>query len=468
MRRLSTSHGDHLDPAINEVLSLLEKVGSEDPDPRTGRLFAYVYEAGDENLRKIALKALTQFAEKNLLDFTVFKSAVFFEREVVGFAKSLMHGDADVVGTFTFGGTESIMLAVKAARDNYKRREGAAAVPKILAPLTIHPAFLKAADYLGLKVVRLPIKDAKADVNAFAEAIDKETALIALSAPNWPFGTIDPVEEVAEIALDMNIPLHVDACLGGFILPFFEMLGETVPKFDFRVEGVTSISLDAHKYGYAPKGASIVLFRNPELKKHSMFVDVSSPGYVFVNQAVLSSRPEGPLAAAFAVIKYLGVEGYKKLAEKVLYARNSIYQGMRKLGFESIGGVESSVMALYNANIDLISFVSNMRKLGWHLSLQRGLREYAIPDNIHLVISPIHANVVNEFLNDAVKALEMKPEIDAGRIYAMVERGEFDQLVRWLQEGVIDSSIIPKILEAIPEEVAVELIKSIVVEWFKQ
>ncbi|MEM2535260.1 MAG: hypothetical protein QXD12_05580, partial [Candidatus Nezhaarchaeales archaeon] len=208
--------------------------------------------------------------------------------------------------------------------------------------------------------------------------------------------------------------------------------------------------------------------RNPELKKYSMFVDVSSPGYVFVNQAVLSSRPEGPLAAAFAVIKYLGVEGYKKLAKKVLYARNSIYQGMKKLGFESIGRVESSVMALYNANIDLISFVSNMRKLGWHLSLQRGLREYAIPDNIHLVISPIHANVVNDFLNDVVKALEMKPEIDAARVYAMVERGEFDQLVKWLQEGVIDSSIIPKILETIPEEVAVELIKSIVVEWFKQ
>jgi glutamate/tyrosine decarboxylase-like PLP-dependent enzyme len=206
------------------------------------------------------------------------------------------------------------------------------------------------------------------------------------------------VKEIAEIAVDKRVLLHVDACLGGFILPFFEMLGEPVPKFDFRVEGVTSISLDYHKYGYAPKGASVVLFRDPELKKLSMYVDVSSPGYVFVNQAVLSSRPEGPLAAAFAVMKYLGVEGYKKLAEKVLKARNAIYHGLKKLGFESVGKVESSVLALYNNDVDLIGFVSNMKKLGWYVSLQRGLKEYGIPDNVHLVISPIHADVADAFL----------------------------------------------------------------------
>jgi len=451
---------------IDEVLSLLERAELKDLDPKSGRLFAYVYETGDENIRKVAEKALLRFAEKNLLDFTVFRSAVFFEKEVVGFAKNLMHR-ADAAGTFTFGGTESIMLAVKAARDFYRKREGKAEVPEILAPISIHPAFLKAADYLGLKVVRLAVKDAKADTDEFAEAVSDKTALIALSAPNWPFGTVDPVEEIAEIAAEKNVLIHVDACLGGFILPFFEMLGENVPKYDFRVEGVTSISLDVHKYGYAPKGASVVLFRDAELKKCSMFVDVTSPGYVFVNQAVLSSRPEGPLAAAFAVIKYLGIEGYKKLASKVLSARKKIYKGLKALGFESVGRVESSVLAMSNPEVDLIGFVNNMKRLGWQLHLQKGLKKYGIPDNIHLTLSPIHDEMAEEFLEDAAKAVEMKPDVDTKQIYAMVERGEFAEIVKGIEEGRLDSSIVTILLESIPEDFAAELIKNVVMEWFR-
>ncbi len=297
--------------------------------------------------------------------------------------------------------------------------------------------------------------------------MSNRTALIALSAPNWPFGTIDPVEEIAEIAKDKGVLLHVDACLGGFVLPFFEMLGEEIPRFDFRVDGVTSISLDVHKYGYAPKGASVVLFRDAELKKCSMFVDVTSPGYVFVNQAVLSSRPEGPLAAAFAVIKYLGVGGYKELASKILSARKKIYGGLKRLGFESVGKVESSVLALTNPDLDLMGFVNNMKKLGWQLHLQKGLKEYDIPNNIHLTLSPIHDEVAEKFVEDAAKAVEMKPEVDTRQIYEMAERGEFAEIIKGIEEGKIDSSVIPMLLDSIPQEVAVELIKNIVVEWFR-
>jgi len=450
----------------DEVLALLNKIESQDLDPHTGKLFAYVYETGNEELRKLALQASQMFAEKNFLDFTVFRSAVVFEKEVVGFAKELMHGDT-AVGSFTFSGTESIMLAVKAARDYYRETKGSAETPEILAPVTIHPAFLKAADYLGLKVVRLPIKETKADVDAFAEHIGNKTALIALSAPNWPFGTIDHVKDIAEIAADKKVLVHVDACLGGFILPFFEMIGEDLPVFDFRVEGVTSISLDMHKYGYSPKGASVVLFRNPEIKKHSIYVDVSSPGYVFVNQAVLSSRPEGPLAAAFAVIKYLGKDGYKRLAEKVLSARNRIYTGLRELGFRSVGRVESSVLSLYNEEIDLIGFVNNMKKFGWQLHLQKGLEDFGIPDNIHVTISPVHDDVAEKFIEDSGRAIEMKPEVDSKQILALAEKGDFAEIIRGIEEGKIDSSVIPMLLEKIPEEVAVDLIKNIVIEWFR-
>ncbi len=451
---------------VEEVVSLLDEIAKEDIDPHTGKLFAYVYETGDENIRKVANEALLRFSEKNILDFTVFRSAMHFEREVVNFAKKLMHGD-DAVGSYTFGGTESIMLAVKAARDYYRKRKGMNAVPELLAPITIHPAFCKAADYLGLKIVRVGIgEETKVDVDALNEAISEKTAMIALSAPNWPFGTIDPIEDVAEIAVDAGIPLHVDACLGGFIMPFFEMLGENVPRFDFRVDGVTSISLDVHKYGYAPKGSSVVLFHNSELKKHSMYVDVSSPGYVFVNQAVLSSRPVGPLAAAFAVIKYLEVDGYKRLASRVLSARNRIWAGMKRLGFESVGPVESSVLSMHSG-IDLLGFVSNMRNLGWHLHLQKGLEKYGVPDNIHMTLSPIHDEVADEFLKDAERAMSMEAEVSSRYLSSLVESGNFAKIIEDLNSGKLSSSVIPMLLESIPEGVAVEMIKEIVVQWYK-
>jgi len=281
---------------MSEFLRELEKIEREDLNPYTGRLFAYVYETGDDELKKVAKEALLRFYDKNILDFTVFKSAIHFEREVVAFCKKLVNAEEKSTGTFTFGGTESIFLAVKSARDYYKSK-GKEGVPELIAPITIHPSFYKACHYLGLKVRKVRItEEKKADVDALNEAINDKTSLIALSAPNWPYGTIDPIKEVAEIAQDGKILLHVDACLGGFILPFFEKIGENLTQFDFRVDGVTSISMDVHKYGYAPKGASVVLFRNSELKKHSMYVDVSSPGYIFVNAAVLSSRSVGPLS----------------------------------------------------------------------------------------------------------------------------------------------------------------------------
>jgi len=452
---------------VKDIKELLKKIEKEDISPYSGRLFAYVYETGDESIKKIARDALIQFSEKNALDFTVFRSAIHFEKEIVGFAKTLMHGDDNVTGSCTFGGTESIFLAVKSARDVFYKKEGRNLLPEIIVPVTIHPSFYKAADYMGLKIKKVPIdKNRKADVEAIKNAVSNKTALIALSAPNWPYGTIDPIKEVAEIALNKNIPLHVDACLGGFILPYFEKLGEEVALFDFRVEGVTSISLDVHKYGYAPKGSSVVLFKTTEFKKHSIYVDVSSPGYVFVNQAVLSSRSIGPLASAYAVIKYLGNEGYQKFAQKILSARNKIYNGLRKLGFETVAPVESSVLSLYNENIDLLKFVVSMREKGWHVPLQRGLKEFGIPLNIHLTISPIHDSVADEFINDSAQAITSPAMVDMG-VFESIKTGNFQKILEDLNAGKVDSAVIPLILDYIPEEIAVELVKEIVIQWFK-
>lgn len=440
----------------SEIIELLEK--AEKLDVLTsGKFFAYIYETGDEKLKEIALKALLQFYNKNMLDFTVYRSAVYFEREVVNFCKRLMNAE-NAFGTFTFGGTESIMLAVLAARNYFLKRKGKGVVPELAVPFTIHPSFIKAAHCLGLKVKIFDIDEKlKADVEGLKSSISENTALIALSAPNWPYGTIDPIREIAEIAKEKEILLHVDACLGGFILPFFERLGEKVETFDFRVEGVTSISIDVHKYGYSPKGASVILFRDVELKKESIFVNTSNPGYVFINTAVLSSRSVGPLASAFAVIKYLGEDGYLGLSKDVLDARNELLNGMKRLGFKSVGPVESSILSLFNDDADLISFVSRMRELGWHFHLQRRVEKYRIPLNIHFTISPIHKRTVVEFLKDAESALERREERKEIKV---------DEILESIKSGRFDSSLAPILTEMFEEESVNELAKEIVIDLF--
>lgn len=438
---------------IDKILSDAEKLDALSP----GRFFAYVYETGDERLEKIAIKALERFYNKNMLDFTVYKSAIFFEKGVVEFCKNLLNGK-DAFGTFTFGGTESIILAVLSARNNFWKRKGKNKIPELVVPFTIHPSFFKAAHYLGLKVKVFDVdENLKADEESLKSMISDRTALIALSAPNWPFGTIDPIKDISEIALDKKILLHVDACLGGFILPFFEKIGEKVEPFDFRVDGVTSISVDVHKYGYAPKGASVVLFKSDELKKDSIFVNTTNPGYIFINTAVLSSRSIGPLASAFAVINYLGEKGYMKLAEDVLFARDKIYLGMKELGFKSVAPIESSILSLYSNEADIISFVSAMREMGWYFHLQRSLEKYNIPTNIHLTISPIHRKTAEEFLSDARKALETEKKIK-------IDETLIGKVIEEVKSGKIDSSLAPLLVGLFEPEVVDEIIKNLVIE----
>ncbi|HLI45874.1 MAG TPA: aspartate aminotransferase family protein [Geobacterales bacterium] len=425
-----------------------------------GKLFAYIYETGDEELKKIAFNALIRFYDKNMLDFSVYRSSIFFEKELIKFCNELMHGPKQC-GTFTYGGTESIMLAVLAGRNRFIKRKGKDKAPELLLPFTIHPAFLKAAHYLGLKVKIFGIdKEMRANIEEMKELLNEDTALIALSAPNWPYGTIDPIREAAEIANEKGILLHVDACVGGFILPFFEKLGLNNKIFDFRIDGVTSISLDVHKYGYAPKGASVLLFREEELKKESIFVNVSNPGYIFINSAVLSSRSVGPLAAAYATIKYLGEKGYTEFAKQVAYARDKIYHGMRKLNFKEVAPIESPILSLYSEDIDLAAFMLAMRKLGWHFHLQRAIKKFNIPTNLHMTISPVHSKTCDEFLIDAKKALEMKKEFDLKKI-------DMEQLIGYIKEGKIDSSIAPLLIDAFDEETAIDIVKNLVIDWYR-
>ena len=439
-----------------------------DADPASGRLFSYVYETGDPGVRLVARRAFEEFLDTNALDPTVFRSALLLEREVVAFSKGLVHAGEDVVGTVTYGGSESIMLAVRAARGLYRRRHGAHRAPRLVAPVTVHPSVKKAADYLGLRVTLTPVdpETKKADVEALKAELGDDVALAVLSAPNYPYGTVDPVREVAEAASDKGIPVHVDACIGGFILPFMERLGHGVEPFDFRVEGVTTLSMDVHKYGYSPKGASVILFRGAEAKKESLYIDLSWPGYPFINTTVLSSRSVAPLAAAWAVIRYLGVEGYTEKAAQALRARDEILRGLRGLGFRPVAPVEATILSLtLEPEDDLFRFYANMARRGWVMGLQPRVEGLA-PFNVHLTVTPVHAGVARDFVEDAGRALgePMPPELARAR--ELLERNPL-ALAGMIGRTPFDSVVIAWLLSVLPPEAAWEAARELVVEVYR-
>ncbi len=450
--------------AGDSILAELSLLSQGDPDPSTGRLFTYIYEAGDDGLRRLAEEAYRMLLHTNMLDPTVFKSALALERELVGYALRLAGGVDEAVGTATYGGTESIALALLAAREEYYSRHGRSApAPKVVAPVTVHPSVGKAAWLLGMRLARVPVEPGsmKARLEAVAEAIDGSTILLVASAPNFPYGTIDPVRDMAELASDRGILLHVDACIGGFILPHMEALGEPVEPWGFQVEGVTSISMDMHKYGYTPKGVSFILFRESRLKEHTIYVDLSWPGYPFINTTLLSSRSAAPLAAAWAVYKYLGDEGYRRLAGMVLDARSRILGGLAGLGFRSIAPVESPLLALtLPSQEDLLAYYAGITARGWVLGLQTPVKGLA-PYNIHLTLSPVHQRVAEDFIEDSRAAIEEGRMILA-RLEEELASGDVLQLVT---SG--GSLAIARLLETLDPGEAEALARSLVVEVYR-
>ena len=441
----------------------------DDIDPSSGRLFTYIYETSINELKDLALKAYSMFVETNALDPTVFKSAFFFEKELVKRALSLTHAPEDSVGTVTYGGTESIMLSVKAARYRFRRKFGSNTIPRVLVPVTGHPSIRKAAHYLGLRLEYLDVdvEDKKLDVDDLLEKLDKDVALVVVSAPNFPYGTIDPVKDAAEIAKEKDVPVHVDACVGGYFLPYMERLGYNVPMFDFRVDGVESISMDLHKYGYAPKGASIILFRSPDYKEGTVFADLKWPGYPLINTTVLSSRSIAPLAAAWATQTYLGDEGYLQLTRITLEARDKILEGLRKLGFRSLAPIESPLLSLaLDSEDETFKYYAWMSLKGWIIGLQPRVKGLA-PYNIHLTVMPIHKKVYPEFLTDSKNAVDSPPPRELVEILDLIENDPM-AAARKIGETPLDGILIAKVLDSIPREYAEDLARMLAVEVYKR
>ncbi len=429
-----------------EVLNKLREYAKEDFEPKSGKLFTIAFEHGKEELREVIFEAWKMFADKNILDFTEFPSAIRLEKDIVDIAISLMRGDGEVVGTYTFGGTESVFLAVKAARDRFILKRGSITIPEIVMPVTGHPCYDKAAEYLGMRVKRVGVDTTtyKADPDAINEAITEDTAMIVGSAPNWPFGTVDPIKEMADIARSKNLWFHVDACVGGFVLPFMKKLGENLPDFDFTVEGVTSISLDPHKYAYSAIGASVILFRKKFYKMFSQYANLRWPGYPIVNPAVLSSRSGGPLAAAWAALHYLGEEGYLDLTRRIIKARDRIVSGLRELGFSLMG--EPTVLAAFTSQeVNLFRLCDEMMKRGWIFLPQKGIPEMRIPPSIHLTFTPVHEKFADEVLKDLKECKEGVSKVPTTETERFVEA--FGLLASMLTPHEMDLASLGKMLE---------------------
>ena len=388
-----------------ELVARMEQYRGADGDAAGSRLFSLVYGTRPD-VMEVAKDAYLRFFSENALNPMTFPSLRKFESEVLAMTQDLFHAPEGAAGTMSSGGTESLLLAVKTARDWARAERPDVKEPEILLPVTAHPALHKAAHMVGVKPVVVPMRaDFTADVDAAKALFSDRTILVVASAPQYPHGVMDPVSELAALASSRGVLCHVDACIGGFLLPWVEKLGHEVPPWDFRVPGVTSISADLHKYGYAAKGASTILYRTHALRRHQYFVHADWPGGLFGSPSVLGTRPGGAIAAAWAVMTYLGEEGYLDLARRAMSATGKIMRGVAETpGLEILGKPVMACIAIGSdpkaapgatgKGVDLYVLGDRLQARGWRLD--RGQN----PPSLHLTISPAHDALADELVAD--------------------------------------------------------------------
>lgn len=408
---------------------------------KTGRVSGTVYHGGDE-LKEVASSAYAMFASSNPLHPDVFPYVRKMEAEVVRMCVSLYNGDEQCCGAMTSGGTESILLACKSYRDAGIER--GIQVPEIIVPSTVHAAFDKAAHYFGFKLIHIPVRqtDFKADVKATERAINSNTVALVGSAPCYPQGVIDPITELAVLARKYKLGLHVDCCLGSFLLPHLEELGYKVPLYDFRVPEVTSISMDPHKYGFTPKGSSVVMYRNSKLRQYQYFVAGDWSGGIYASPTIAGSRPGGLVAGTWATMMHMGKDGYRQVMKEIMEAAVAIKEGIESIdGLKLLGNPDMSVICFTtsSSSVDIYKVAEALTKRHWNLnSLQ-------FPRCVHICVTYLHTKTVNEFLRDVKDSLaEVKSSPGAfdngsAAIYGMAESIPDRSMVSSLTKGFLDT-----------------------------
>lgn len=398
--------------APGEVLAELRHFGDQDPDYRRGRLWSLVYWI-DQDYEHFLADAYRMFSSANGLNPGAFKSLKRLEADIIAWVASLQHGDDQVCGVVTSGGTESCLLAAKTYRD-LARKTRRVDKPQMILPVTAHVAWFKAAEYFDIEPVLLPLDaQQRIDIDQLEPLINHHTVMILGSAPGYPHGGIDPIETMGAIAMHHGIPLHVDACVGGFILPFMAMNGIDLPLWDYRVPGVCSISADVHKYGYAAKGASTITYRNLELLKHQMFVHTDWPGGVFASPALLGTRPGGAYAAAWAAMQYHGVAGYRTLARQTIDAFERLREGVAAMPELRVLGQPIGPLLAYGARDPALAIYAvgdQMDARGWSVNRVQA------PEGLHAMVTAQHRDVIDDYLADlksAVAAVKADPSLAA-------------------------------------------------------
>jgi len=430
--------------ARDEVLRTVRDLAArERPRWRDGLASGAVYHGGDDHVEFLS-RVYAATSQVNPLHADLWPSGAKFEAEIVAMTAAMLGGDdpgRQIVGTVTSGGTESILLAMKAYRDRARARvRGRVTRPEVVAPATAHVAFDKAAQCFGVKLVRVPVgADYRADVAAMARAVTRRTVALVGSAPTFPHGVLDPIEELAAAAAERGIGFHTDACLGGFVLPWARRLGYDVPPFDFSVPGVTSMSADTHKFGYAAKGTSVVLYRGAELRSHQYFTATEWPGGLYFSPTLAGSRPGGLSAACWAAMVATGEDGYLEATGRVLETGAAIRDGIAAIPQLRVLGDPLWVVAFASDTVDVYRVLEHMARRGWSLN---GLHR---PAAVHLCVTLRHTRpgVAERFLADlraSVAEALSQPTDDQGLapVYGLAATLPFRGVVRDLLKRYID------------------------------
>lgn len=451
------------------VFETLSSFKQNDVPWNSGRLLGYTYDPGEDPM-SVAHQAYMEFLTENGLDWTVFPSMHKLETELVHMVRELLRGDEQVVGSCTSGGTESILCAVKAARDYERGRKPHVTQPEMILPETAHGAFHKACLYFGITPVMTGYDPDhfRADASAIRNAVTENTILIVASAPGYAQGVIDPIEEIGAIAQEQGLLFHVDACVGGIHLSWMRRMGYELPDFDFTVPGVTSISSDLHKYAYAPKNISTVLYRNKDLRFHQYFSNRRNTCYALVNSAVLSTKSGGPYAAAWALMNYLGESGYQKIVKKVQDATLKFVNGINAIdGLRVLGSPDMCMFSFTSDGFNVFEVADRVRAKGFYMQPQ--FTHGQTPANLHISLEWGCADSVDaalDVLREAVSEVQANPNpVDLEQIRSQVRDtlansgdAAADALreIAGLTHGDLptDMALINSVLDALPDEMA--------------
>src|SRR5712692_7656848 len=440
-----------LEPEGRDRKSILDELatmaGEEDRIADLGRVSGSIYHGGHDHYA-FRTEAFRLFAHANVLQRDMYPSATKLEAEIVAMTASMLHGDAvpkhhpgeEACGVVTFGGTESLINPMLVYRD-WGRSEKGITEPEVIIPVTAHVALEKAAHMLGIKLLKAPLRDDfLADVDWMRTHITKNTVALVGSAANYAHGLIDPIEELSQLALEHDIGLHVDGCLGGFILPWGERLGYPIPRFDFRVPGVTSISADTHKYGYALKGTSVLLYRNSNLRKHQYFNFTDWPGGIYFSPGLSGSRSGGVVAAAWAAMVSLGERGYLEAADAIFKTAAKIVGGIEAIPELEVIGKPTFLVAFRSPDLNIYHVNDHLIQKGWRLNALQ------LPAALHFCVTrPNTASEVAEaFVDDLQDAVDYakhpaRAEPKSGALYGLGGTASGDEILDVLFTAALDA-----------------------------